>query len=119
MEGQAGLVAHVAVNSRCGGLFSGVLWERWVSESNNLAHLARDQPQNQASGGAWRATFDDVVRPLPPGGPVAASQKASLRAQVIMYGMTGIAITGGSLVSLFLPMGYEGATRGSLVPAPR
>jgi hypothetical protein len=32
-----------------------------------------------------------------------------------MYGMTGIAMTGGSLVSLFLPMGYEGATRGSTI----
>jgi hypothetical protein len=32
-----------------------------------------------------------------------------------MYGMTGIAMTGGSLVSLFLPMEYEGTTRGSTI----
>jgi hypothetical protein len=72
MDDQAG---HVAVNSRWGGLFSGVLWERWASESNNLAHRAPDQPCTTRLPGEHGAphsmTLSDLFQQEGPSLPVA------------------------------------------------
>jgi hypothetical protein len=116
--GRDGEAFPVAVSSRWGGLFHGRLWERWVSESGELTGL----PSPTAAGSGReagiartrRATLNDVVRSLPEG-VASTSRIARLRAQVGFYAMAGIAISGGNLICLFRPMGYEGATIGSTI----
>ena len=109
--GVDGHALPVAVTSRWGGVFSGRHWERWVSESGELSGQSASQPE---AGFARRASLVDVVRSLP-AETASTSRIARLRTQVVFYAMAGIAISGGNLICLFRPMGYEGATIGSTI----